>query len=484
MLKHKHWLKLRALDKRERRILARKIGMKRIGNKFLNYIYSPPTADEIMRNMERNPQNQKLVEDFLDILPKLKRMDQNRLVSLGHKLRIDISPDEKQPVRKILEQGEVGEIVKKLGVGRVVFFRVLCVIALIVVVVLFEKKISPENLILLCGVGVPLLVAGYIGGMASIVGFFLMFSPEANWKERLIGCWTNNRLDLIFILITYAILNHPAPLILIGLMGGSGSIASVILTFVDKKILDYWHKKHFHKFYYSFITILLVILFYVEFCVIAGKVNDDSKKGIENATVNLVASSESWNFWICDDYLKKKEKKEKKEEDGGGWLYEAIKAANFCSAETDDKGNFFLRLIPEKSLHLEATDGKNSQLKPFSLRDKKIKITIKRKLLDGTWDCNDKEIIFRIDEKNKKMTIEHQKEYPYHPCFEKEDFTSSSYSFIYNCTTGNNNNWEIKGDLSEGDKNKMALTILQKGSREQEYKLNCNKIGYDFGQLQ
>ncbi len=261
------------------------------------------------------------------------------------------------------------------------------------------------------------LIAGSLGGIASIVGFVLIFSPdEAGWKETIVRCIRENRLEVIIILLVYICYNHPDKIdYLLALIGGLGSTAAVFLALAKRKNVDKWLKKNFYKAYYIIVIALFVWSISINLFIVSGKVyfKDSNNAPVVGAKIELTKTSGLKN-WPCENYSEK----------GKNWL---VNATKLCGTKTDDKGKFFLRFIPfiKEDFQLEATDGTGiHRSKPvhFSLGEKNIKIPINRKLFEGTWECSVPEVFsfqWKIEQVGDKLTtsVIDGTPPPLEPCF-------------------------------------------------------------------
>ncbi len=379
--------KLQSLERWELNILARKLGMRKESKSNIpvikilqNWYYSlryRPGETDFIENIALNPQNKKIVRQFLDINSRLKALDESKLRQLTREIEIKETGSDKKSVliKNILNDSEHKGVIKKLNLKRLLLFRGLTTIT-IVFLLTYLVILNPSRIII--GAGEVLkLFGGWLGGIASIVGFFLIFSPETNWKDRIINCWITNRLDLIVVLLFYICYTHPDK-DLVALMGGLASTASILLTVVPREFFDIWRERHFYKTYYAIIVILAIGAIYIEGFIISGYVYfEKENKPIIGAEVKL---KEPPRFCKRKNQIKR-----------------------FCEAKTNSEGKFYILLIPFRSkmkdIEVEVIyDNKSRGLYKIDQKHKKIYIT---NLLTGTWKYKDKEedATWRIEHK-------------------------------------------------------------------------------------
>lgn len=435
MLKDKDIKKLKELSREELSILARKLGMEKesesniplirfFQNWYHHFLYQTRYSD-IIENIMNNPSNKEIVTQFLDINFGLKALDENRLRQLSREFGIkETDPD--NIIKNILNKGEIGELAEKLNRNRVFFVRRLILIVLACIIG-YSILSFPEKVFDILSSDTPLkilfevlaFIGIWLGGAASIIGFFLVFSPETTWKKRISACWTDNRLDLIVVLIFYIVYKHPDRGNLFGLMGALGSIFSVLLTLFYHK-LEKWREKYFYKVYYGIAVMLFMGSIYISYFIIEGRViYTDNNETVSGAIVKFVKNNDETDWWPCKGY---------KDEDS---------FIKFCGTKTNDKGNFFLRLIPfvtaREDFQLKATDGTHkSEPRPFSLGKRDIKISIKRKLLGGKWGCHlTEELLVWWDiEQKGNILIFSEEDKPKRP-FKKVCFYNEPFSYSY-----------------------------------------------------
>jgi len=492
MLKDKYRLKLRSLDKKELGILAQKLGMKKYENRFQNNLYNfffPPKSGDIMEHIRRNPQNRKVVEVFLDVLDKLNRLDINRLSEVADKLEIDIPENEKEPIKKIVAEGDLGDIDNKLNTGRVLILRVSG-LALIVSIAAYFYKLDETEMTAYTA-GMLWLIAGWAGGMASILGLFPIPDEGASWKEKVAGWWMTNRMDAISILLFAVFFAHPPQgrLFLLAIIAGTASLASVIFNFS----LPNWYKTHFQIVYHGITIVLAAMFLSVYYFIIAGEVID-SKNPLVGAKVWVEIQKE--NKKTEKNGVNKKMKDDKKSsfskfpicktcEDEKGFLCNIIEEIHLCEAQTDKDGKFALGLIPSillrKEMQVNAEHGGNkSDPEPFSLGERYLKISINKKLLNTKWNCIDDNdastIIFDIINEDHKITttLDENSSSVFSSCFDNKEFYYYAKKFYKGQCSLNGKNLDIKITSLKGKDGKVEI-ILKGKEREISFSLSCIK---------
>jgi hypothetical protein len=255
------------------------------------------------------------------------------------------------------------------------------------------------------------LFAGWLGGMASIFGFLLIFSPELSWKERVISCWMTNRLDLIAILFFLMCYKHPNPLILIGWAAAMASIAAIPFAFVDKKRLDNWREFHFYKVYYGIVLIEIIALFYiVNFMPAPGKIighiyfekdknNAEFQINWNQLDIKLIKKIVENLFTESEPVKNAKIKLLRYSVDGGN-----KEAENSEEVMTDSKGLFTLKLPQEKDVEditVQVIDEVVSYDRKISDIKSVLSVYIPKFSLTGKWEVvGDKGNIWKIEGDN------------------------------------------------------------------------------------
>lgn len=324
--------RLDELNREELCILARKLGLIKppdTASAFImvvqdSYYKFFPRNEKLIGKIMSKTENRKTAEEFLEVHSRLTAMDLEQLENLVRKLGVKETDFYRKSdiVRHVLESAEIGDIRRGADSRRVLLNRGLFIIGAIIIFFLTLylkeynmsdvslenvsnflselKKDVKENIFqrsFLIDKLIKQIIIGWLGSLASIIGFFLIFSPETelNWRKRIFICWTTNRLEFIWFLIFFMSYYYRDPIELFSYIAAPASIASVLLTFVDKQTLGYWEKKYFYMVYYGIIIILGSGLFYIinytQLFEINGYVYKDGKP-----VSGTIAISEKQNF--------------------------------------------------------------------------------------------------------------------------------------------------------------------------------------------
>ena len=445
---------LQSLERWELNILARKLGIEKkpknniyifrtLHNLFYHFL---PQKKKLVEKIIYDSNYKKTVKEFLRINSKLKSLDEDRLKGLTCKMRIEeIAYNKKSDlVKNVISNAELEDIDRKLNINRVLINRLLAATGAVVVVLLIlyikeysanlslKDLVSYENLIAFLSKWPELwktlkdpvflkktlidkLILGWLGSLASIIGFFLIFSPETelNWKRRIITCWTTNRLEFIWFLILLMSYFHPNSLVLFGSIAAPASIASILITFIDKQTLDYWRKQHFYKIYYAIICILVLGLLYIINYIPQFKISGNVyKEGVPvSGKIALferqnfateINKSEFHNLPLPENYMEK--------------FKEEFKIKLMISIEKENKGD----------------DIYYRDIYPSEIKENRIFINIKN--MKGTWDCHfedckeDCNFTLKISQDNdKEVAIKRMDEIPIGNC----SFNGEKFSYNY-----------------------------------------------------